>query len=216
MAIAADTRCRLCLVTPAAYDIDAMSRQIADALAGGDVASLIVTGPTHDPASLQRAAEAIVPIAEARGVAALVHNDTRIAGRVKADGVHIDSGIEDVRQAVQAAGGKRIVGTGNVRSRHEALEMGELEPDYIFFGRFGGDTNDTIFPAALELAAWWSSVTVIPAMVMGGKTLASVEQAAANDIPFVALSSAVWLDPRGPGAAVAEAAERLAVREPAA
>ena len=95
--------------------------------------------------------------------------------------------------------------------------MPKLEPDYLFFGRLDGDTADAIFPKALDLAAWWSSVTIIPAIVMGGRALASVDEAAANGIEFVALSAAVWDDPRGPAAAVAEVAERLArVREPAA
>jgi thiamine-phosphate pyrophosphorylase len=217
MAKPADIRCRLCLVTPPTYEADGFAPRLADALAGGDVASLIITADTKDPTALQRAAEALVPIAEARGVASLIHNDTRIAARTKADGVHVDTGGEDLATALETFRNKKIVGAGNARSRHEALELAELEPDYVFFGRLDGDTADGIFPAALDLAAWWSSVTIVPAIVMGGRKLASVEEAAANGVEFVALSSAVWDDPRGPAAAVAEVAERLAtVREPAA
>jgi thiamine-phosphate pyrophosphorylase len=47
-------------------------------------------------------------------------------------------------------------------------------------------------------------------MVMGGRSLASVEEAARNGIEFVALSRAVFEDPRGPAAAVEEANRRLA------
>jgi thiamine-phosphate pyrophosphorylase len=217
MANPADIRCRLCLVTPPAYDPEAFAPQLANALAGGDVASLIITANDKDPNALQHAAEVLVPIAEARGVAALIHNDTRIAARTKADGVHVDTGSEDLAVALETFRNKKIVGTGNAHSRHEALELAELEPDYLFFGRLDGDTADGIFPAALDLAAWWSSVTVIPAIVMGGRKLASVDEATANGIEFVALSSAVWGDARGPSAAVAEVAERLAkVRETAA
>ena len=217
MANPADIRCRLCLVTPPAFDANAFALRLADALTGGDVASLIITADAKDPTALQRAAGALVPIAEARGVASLIQNDTRIAARTRADGVHVDTGGEDLAAALEAFRKKKIVGAGNARSRHEALELAELEPDYLFFGRLDGDTADGIFPAALDLAAWWSSVTIIPAIVMGGRKLASVDEAAANGIAFVALSSAVWDDPRGPAAAVAEVAERLAmVREPAA
>ncbi len=217
MANPADIRCRLCLVTPPAFDAGAFAPRLADALTGGDVASLIITADAKDPTALQRAAEALVPIAEARGVASLIHNDTRIAARTRADGVHVDTGGEDLAAALEAFRKKKIVGAGNARSRHEALELAELEPDYLFFGRLDGDTTDGIFPAALDLAAWWSSVTIIPAIVMGGRKLASADEAAANGIAFVAHSSAVWDDPRGPAAAVAEVAERLAmVREPAA
>lgn len=177
------------------------------ALGGGDVASLIVAG---DGGRLQAIAEAVAPAAQARGVAVLVHNDTRIAGRARADGVHVDSGPADLAAAVEKLRPKMIVGAGGPRTRHEAMVAGESDPDYLFFGRLDGDTGDEIFPKALDLAAWWSSVFVIPAMVMGGRSLASVEQAAREGIEFVALCHAVFDDPRGPAAAVAEANERLA------
>src|SRR5260221_9957141 len=109
MANASDIRCRLCLVTPPAYEAEPFAKRLADALAGGDVASLIITAPANDPGGLQRAAEALVPIAAARGVAALIHNDTRIAGRTHADGVHIDSGIADVTTALDSLRKKKIV-----------------------------------------------------------------------------------------------------------
>jgi thiamine-phosphate pyrophosphorylase len=98
------------------------------------------------------------------------------------------------------------------------MEIAEADPDYLFFGKLDGDSGDEIFPRALELASWWSSVAVIPAIVMGGSSVASVDAAAANGIEFVALSRAVWEHPRGPAAAVAEASARLAelAREPAA
>jgi thiamine-phosphate pyrophosphorylase len=52
---------------------------------------------------------------------------------------------------------------------------------------------------------------------MGGRDLASVSEAAAAGIEFVALSSAVWEHAKGPAAAVATVAEKLAsVVEPAA
>jgi thiamine-phosphate pyrophosphorylase len=211
MANAADTICRLCLVTPPDYDLVAFRSRLADALAGGDVASLVVTAPGSDPGALQRAAEAFVPMATERGVATLIHNDVRAAQRAKADGVHIDTGIDDLAAAIEALRGRRIVGAGGLGSRHEALEAGEREPDYVFFGRLDGDDGDAIHPKALDLAAWWASVAVIPAIVMGGRSLASVDAAPENGIDFVAMAAAIWEHPQGPAAAVASANERLAM-----
>ena len=96
------SRCRLCLVTPAGVDAETFAPLVADALTGGDVASLIVTAHPADPASLQQAAETFVPIAQNADVAAIVHDDTRIVGRTGADGVHIDSGPADLAAAVTA------------------------------------------------------------------------------------------------------------------
>lgn len=216
MTNAADNPCRLCLVTPPDYEPVAFAERLRDAVAAGHIASVIITAPASRPEEFQKAAEALVPVATARGVAALIHNDTRICQRTKADGVHVDGGLADLRAARESFGDRKIVGAGGFRSRHEALEAGETNPDYIFFGRLDGDTAPGIFPAALELAGWWSSVTVIPAIVMGGAAIASVDEARAVDVGFVALSRAIWDDPRGPGAAVAEALDRLAAREVAA
>ncbi len=200
-------RCRLCLVAPHDIDPNDLAPLVDDALAGGDVASVIIAGEGD---RLQRLAEAIVPRAQARGAAALIQNDTRIAGRVHADGVHIDTGVADLATAAEKLRPKLIVGTGGLRSRHEAMVAGEANPDYLFFGRLDGDIEDDIFGKALDLAAWWSSVFIIPAVVMGGRTIASVETAAREGIDFVALSRAVFADPRGPAQAVEEANLRLA------
>ena len=200
-------RSRLCLVTPQDMEPDRLVPLVAAALAGGDVASLIVVG---DGEHLQKVAEAVAPAAQARGVAVLVHNDTRVAGRARADGGHIDTSLADVRETAEKLRPKLIVGAGGARTRHDAMALGEANPDYLFFGRLDGDNGEAIFRKALDLAAWWSSVFVIPAMVMGGRDLASVEAAAREGIEFVALCHAVFDDPRGPAAAVAEANERLA------
>jgi thiamine-phosphate pyrophosphorylase len=217
MATDLENQCRLCLVTPRDGDVATLARRLSEALSGGDVASLIVTADPDDSARLQRLAEALVPIAHSYDVAALIHNDTRIAGRTGADGVHVDTGLDDLAAAITAFHPNRIVGAGGLASRHDAMLAGEAQPDYVFFGRLGGDAGAGIFAKAFDLAAWWSSVAVIPAIVMGGSALASVEQAAAAGIQFVALSRAVWDDPRGPASAVAEACQRLAtVREVAA
>jgi thiamine-phosphate pyrophosphorylase len=210
MAPSEPTRCRLCLVTPADADPAAFAAKLAEALAAGDVASLIITANSADPTALERAAAAYVPIAQARGAAALVHNDTRIAGRSRADGVHVDAGAAELADAVEAFRPSRLVGAGGATTRHEAMALGEADPDYLFFGRLDGDTDRAIFPKALALAAWWSEIFVVPAIVMGGSALESVSEAAAAGIEFVALGRAVFDDPRGPAAAVAEANRRLA------
>ncbi len=202
------SRCRLCLVTPDKIDLAGFRPLLDGALAGGDVASLVVTGPSE---ALQDIAGALSPVAQARGVAALVHNDTRIAGRVKADGVHVDTGLADLKAAIASFRPARIVGAGGLRSRHDAMLAAEAEPDYLFFGRLDGDTASGIFPKALALAAWWASMFLVPAMVMGGRDVASVGEAAEAGIEFIALRDAVWMHPGGPGAAVAEANRVLAI-----
>lgn len=210
-----DNRCRLTLVTPKTIDVSEFAPRLEAAFAGGDVASLIITAGV--PEALQAMTAALAPIAQKHGAAALVQNDTGVVRRTGADGVHVDAGVADVETAMKAFHPDRIVGAGGIRTRHDAMEIGGADPDYLFFGRLDGDTGEAIHPASFDLAAWWSSLFVIPAIVMGGQSLRSVVEAAESGIEFVALRDAVWAHPDGPGAAVAEANRYLsATREHAA
>jgi len=209
-AMAEKERCRLCLITPVARAAEESARLVAAALAGGDVAAVLVAPDSASPETLQQLVEGIIATAGSREVATLVVNDTRIAGRTHADGVHIDTGLADVAAAVASARGRRMVGAGGIVSRHDAMQLAEAEPDYLFFGLLDGDRGPDIFARALDLAAWWAEVAVIPAVVMGGRSIASVDAAVGAGVDFVALRQAIWDDPRGPAAAVAEANERLA------
>jgi thiamine-phosphate pyrophosphorylase len=203
-------RTRLCLVTPPLREPRALAAMLSDALAGGDVASLIVSAGPASPEALQQIADLAVPIAQKRGVAAFVADDTRVAGRVRADGIHVDTGLADVKAAVARFHPKQMVGAGGAATRDEAMALGEAGADYLFFGRLDGDSGATIFARALDQASWWSAVTTVPAIVMGGNAIASVTEAAQAGIEFVALSRAIWDHPGGAGSAVAEACATLA------
>jgi thiamine-phosphate pyrophosphorylase len=194
--------CRLCLVTPPGVAPETFAPILDEALAGGDVASLIITA---EPAGLARLAKALVPIAQSHGVAALIHNDTQLAGHARADGAHIDSGFADLAAAIASLRPDKIVGAGGLRTRHDAMRAGERDPDYVFFGRLDGDTGPAIFDKALDLARWWAEIFRIPAIVMGGASLESVREARDAGVEFVALRRAVFDHPAGAQAAVAEA-----------
>jgi thiamine-phosphate pyrophosphorylase len=198
--------CRLCLVTPDEIDLATFPGALDAALGAGDVASVIVTGMGE---ALQPRAEALTPVIQRHGAAAIILGDTRIAGRTRADGVHIEA-HEDLSAAMESFGGKRIVGAGNVRSRHEAMSVGESEPDYLFFGRLDGDRDPEIFPRSLDLASWWSGLFEIPAILMGGSALGSARGGAHAGVEFIALRNAVWTHAAGAAAAVAIANRLLA------
>jgi len=205
---------RLCLITPPRIAIDGFLPALDAALGAGDVASLLIAAETTSPAALQELASRIVPVAQRHGVAAIVPEDTRLAGRTGADGVHVTTGLADLKLAIEALRPDRIVGAGGITTRHQAMEIGEADPDYLFFGRLDGDTGDTIFRKAFDLAAWWSALFQVPAIVMGGHTVGSVVEAVEARIEFVALRSAVWEHAEGPAAAVAEANRLIAANQP--
>ncbi|MFP5077222.1 thiamine phosphate synthase [Rhizobium sp. YIM 134829] len=198
-----DDRCRLVLVLPDMDDLALRRRFTEEALRGGDVASVILPQYRLDDQSFQKHAEALVPVIQAAGAAALIAGDTRTAGRAKADGLHIDGNQAAVAEAVEKFTPKLIVGGGNAADRHHALEIGEAKPDYIFFGRLDGDIKPEAHPKNVALGEWWAAMIEIPCVVMGGSDPASALTVAESGAEFVALSRAVFDVPENAAQVVA-------------
>jgi thiamine-phosphate pyrophosphorylase len=158
-----------------------------------------------DEASFQALAEKIVPAAQAGGIAVIIAGDTRIAGRVQADGLHVEVKATELAQTIEDFQAKMMVGCGGAKTRDDALELGETRPDYIFFGRFGYDNKPEPHPRNLSLGQWWAEMIEIPCIVMAGNDIASVEAAAATGCEFVALSNAIFGEGVDPREAVAHA-----------
>jgi thiamine-phosphate pyrophosphorylase len=190
-----ENRCRLVLVAPDMADIAERSQVLADALKGGDVASVILPQYGLNETDFQKHAEVLVPVIQKAGAAALIEGDSRVAGRAKADGLHISGGVDALAEAIERHTPKMIVGGGNATERHRALEVGELRPDYIFFGRTDGDIKSEAHPKNLALAEWWASMIEIPCVVMGGTDPQSALAVAETGAEFVALRLAVFANP---------------------
>lgn len=203
-----EERLRLVLVAPESDDGDAVERMIGEALRGGDVASVILPQYGMDDARFQKLAEQVVPVIQKAGAAALISGDSRVAGRARADGLHIAGGVEQLGEAIEKHAPKLIVGGGNAQERHRALEIGELQPDYIFFGKLDGDIKPEAHPKNLALAEWWASMVEIPCIVMGGTDPASALAIAETGAEFAALRLAVFSE-TGRAAAIVQEVNTL-------
>lgn len=195
-------RARLYLVTPRQIDLSTFPAQLEAALSGGDVASLLIAPEVSAEAHLQRIAEALTPIAQARDVAVMVLDDTRAMGRAKADGVHVEAGSAALAEAVERLQGRAIVGAGNVKTRHEAMEAAEAGVDYVMFGLIAREDDEEGHRKSLDFGWWWAAVFETPCVVLAGRTAASIEAAADTGAEFVAVRNYVWDHPDGPAAAV--------------
>ena len=199
-----EDRCRLVLIVPEMADAEDQAKALADALRGGDVASVIIPQYALDDIAFQKRAEKLVPLAQAAGAAALIAGDSRVAGRARSDGLHVAGSAEALAEAVEKFTPKLIVGGGSAADRHGALEIGEVRPDYIFFGKFDGDIKPEAHPKNVALGEWWASMIEIPCIVMGGSDLQSAAEVALCGAEFVALRAAIFAAPAGPAVAVAE------------
>ncbi len=181
-------RCRLVLIAPASGEAAA----IESALAGGDVASIILPRGERQEQAYQAFVDRVTPAAQVRGVAVIVEGDARIAMRAKADGLHFEGPKADLADLVERHGAKIMIGTGGVKTRDEALELGEARPDYMFFGRFGYDGKADAHPRNLALGEWWAEMIAIPCIVMAGASDDSVSAVAKTGAEFVAVEQAVF------------------------
>ncbi len=198
-----NTRCRLVLIASPAGEVPATPEAVAKAMKGGDIASVLLARFGAAEEAFRDWAGDVVPVIQAAGAAAVIVDDTQAAGRTKADGVHISGGKAMLADAVAKFQPRWIVGTGVPSSRHDALELGEERPDYLFAGKLDGDAQPEPNPKALDLAEWWAAMIEIPCIVMAGYAPESVVAAANTGAEFVAVSAAVFGGGRDPGAAVA-------------
>ena len=187
-------RTRLCLVAPNLPSMDALEL-LNGALKAGDIASLIIDPAVADGDALAGAINAAIDC----DVAAIIIGDRLIGD---ADGIQSESDAEALGAAIQTMGEDKIVGAAGIATRHDAMTLGEANPDYLFFGRIDGDDQSVAHPRALELASWWAELFQIPSMVMGGSEIDSAIAAAVRGIEFVALGRAIWTYPDGPSEAV--------------
>lgn len=207
-------RCRIVLIAPPGTASGDFERRFKDALSGGDVASLILPPYEMGEAAFQQFAERLVPAAQEKGVAAIVGGDSRIAGRVRADGIHVEGGKAALADMIDRMQDKMMVGAGGAKSRDEALDLGEERPDYLFFGRFGYDTQPAPHHRNLTLGRWWAEMIEIPCIVLAGSSIESVETVAATGAEFVGLTSAVFADGIDAAEAVALANRLLDEKAP--
>ena len=195
----------------AGADLDAPNLEAA--LSGGDVASVIVSpmaeeGRLEETAFLDRA-NALVPLVQRAGAAAIIAFETRVAARASADGVHLE-GIAALPDGLPRGAS---VGIGKLDDRDAALRAGEMQIDYVLFGRLHRDIRPEPHARNLKLAQWWSQVVALPCIVPGGSAVDSVVEVAEAGADFVALQSAIFAA-SDPAEAVARANALLDQRAP--
>jgi thiamine-phosphate pyrophosphorylase len=182
---------------------------LARALAGGDVAAVILARGSADAANYETYCIAMAPVVQQHGVAAIVCDDARVMGRSRADGIFLLHSAGEVASVSAQKSDRPILGLGGITTRHHAMLAGEHNPDFVLFGHIDGDIRPDAHPKNLALANWWASFIEIPCIAMAGHDIESVAECAATGAEFIAVSGAVWNSPSGPDEAVRRANEIL-------
>ncbi|EIM27372.1 thiamine phosphate synthase [Microvirga lotononidis] len=212
----ADTAARLYLITPVLED-SSFAPRLAEACGAGSVAAVLLRLAPADERSLINLVKALAPAAQEHGAAVLVSSDGKadlanVAARGGADGVHVPGDPALVRELRERLKSERAVGVGAIRTKDDAMTLGEAGADYLLFGEPRPDGSLPSLESVVERASWWAEIFETPCVAYA-PSLDAVEPLAATNAEFVALGDAVWTHAEGPAAAVKAAAEILERQE---
>lgn len=153
---------RLMLVTPPVADAEAMAFRLMQAMAGGDIAAVLLRlAPGDDRSRIERVKRLAGPV-QANNVALVVEDNALVAARGGADGVHLTGGPAAVSEARSSLKSERIIGIGGLRARHDAMDAGEAGVDYVMFGEPRPDGSLPPLAAVIERAGWWAEIFETP------------------------------------------------------
>ena len=110
-----------------------------------------------------------------------------------------------MREAREELGRDAQIGVTCHNSRHLAMEAAEAGADYVAFGAFYPTATKAVdHIAEVETLKLWSTIMEIPCVAIGGIMADNAMPLIAAGADFIAVSGAVWSDPRGVAAAIAD------------
>lgn len=186
-----DEQDRIRLIVSAAPDICSIN-DVLTALSGGDVASVLLRAGSAEEHEFEAFCEALTPSIMSAGVAAIICDATQIAGRCEADGIYLERNRSQLGDVMARFSPQKIVGCGGIMDKHNALKIGELDPDFLVLGKLGKDIKPEAHPKNLALGEWWAQFVEIPGVVSAGNSIESVVDVAKTGVDFVLAEAAVF------------------------
>lgn len=197
-------RACLYLITPPAFELEAFSRALEEALSGGDVACVQLRLKDATDDEVLRIGAALKPIVQGADAAFILNDRPDLAARLDADGVHVGQSDASYAEARRLMGRDRIVGVTCHNSRDLAYDAAEAGADYVAFGAFyPTGTKEPSHWAEPEILNIWQETMETPCVAIGGITIENAEPLVRAGADFLAVSAGVWAHPEGPRAAVA-------------
>jgi len=203
--------CQLYLISPPAFDLAAHAAALQAALGSGTaidaqgqtpIAAYQLRMKDADDADVLAAADILLPICQAADVAFILNDRMDLAKACGADGVHLGQSDGDARAARALLGPDAQIGVTCHASRHFAMEAGEAGANYVAFGAFFPTSTKAVeHHADPEILRWWTSISPIPCVAIGGIRADNCRLLAEAGADFLAVSSAVW-SAQDPAAAI--------------
>jgi thiamine-phosphate pyrophosphorylase len=152
---------QLYLILPRKGSAGDILPRLSAVLANHACAAVLVPAGERAEAAYKALVKAVRSAVQSAGSALIIEGDPGLVRLLGADGLHVTTGIEGLRDALTALRPEFIVGAGDARTRHDAMAKGELELDYILFGPLSG----SISSESREMARWWAETMEIPGVL---------------------------------------------------
>ncbi len=197
--------CKLYLITPAQIDPYAFAEDLKAAIDAapevvGAVQLRLKDVPDED---IITAANVLLPICHAADVPLIINDRADIAQATGADGVHLGQDDGSLADARALLGADAVIGVTCHTSRDLAIEAGDGGADYVAFGAFFPTrSKDTKHHAEPDIVEWWSSMTILPCVAIGGITHENCGPLVEAGADYLAVINGVWGHPGGPAEAV--------------
>jgi len=214
---------RLYLATPEVEDPSPLVSSLPALLAGADVAAVLLKLKMTDQRTMISRVKALAPAIQNAGAALLLdgqdlNNNFELVARAGADGAHV-SGLAALEEALPTLKPDRIAGVGGLATRHDSMTSGEEGADYVLFGEPDAKGKRPSVEAIAERLDWWAELFEPPCVAYAASRDEAYEFVLAG-ADFVLVGDAVWADPRGASAALADFGQAIrqahaAVREAA-
>jgi len=198
---------RIYLATPAVDDPSALVSSLPGLLAGADVAAVLLRLKMADQRSMISTVKTLAPAIQNAGAALLLEGHVELVARAGADGAHL-SGIAALEESLPTLKPDRIAGVGGLETRHDSMLAGELGADYVLFGERDAHGKRPSIDAVAERLDWWAELFEPPCIGYAASREEAYEFARAG-ADFVLVDDAVWADPRGATAALAEIGQAI-------
>lgn len=172
---------QLFLITPPAVPAERIVAALEQIAARTEIAALLIRRADLSENAYKLLVKAIAPRAQALGAAVMIEGEPGLVRMLGVDGLHLSGGVKAVRDAIAALKPNLIVGVGDIGSRHDAMQKGELDIDYILFGPLSGAISEP----ERELARWWAETMEVPSILSDPE--AGIANYDAEGCEFIAL-----------------------------
>lgn len=152
---------KILMIAPADASAAAITEALTAARETTAIEALLLPRGERDERRYRELVKAVLPPAQQQEIAVLIEGEPGLVRTLGADGLHVGSGSDDIREAVAALHPQFMVGAGNVATRHAAMTAGELGADYILFGPLSGPISEH----QRDLARWWAETMEVPCVL---------------------------------------------------